>query len=135
MTKPKQLLGLDVGTTRIGVGMGDSAIRIAIPHGHIEVDGSEIEQIARLVLMHDITTIVVGYPRNQSGESTAQTEIVESFTRKLHDIDADIVFQDESLTSVIAEQRLSARGKVYSKGDIDAEAAVIILQDYMEQHL
>lgn len=135
MSKPKQLLALDVGAARIGVAVGDSAVRIAIAHGFIEVDGSEIQSLAELVIENDIDTIVVGYPRNQSGEATAQTAVVEQFVTKLQDFDADIVFQDESLTSVIAEKRLAGRGGPYSKGDIDAEAATIILQDYMEQHL
>lgn len=135
MTNVKQLLGLDVGAARIGVAMGDSGVRIAIPHGFIEVDGNEIKEIARLVILYNISTIVVGYPRNQSGEPTAQTVFVEAFAEKLKDFDADIVYQDESLTSVIAEKRLIERGQSYAKGDIDAEAAVIILQDYMEQRL
>ena len=41
-------------------------------------------------------------------------------------------FQDESLTSVMAETRLSADRKPYTKADIDAQAAVMILQDYLE---
>ena len=135
MSKPKQLLALDVGDARIGIALGDSGVRIAIPHGAIDVDGSEIETIARLSIENDIDTIVVGYPRNQSGEATAQTASVESFAEKLEDFDARIVFQDESLTSVIAEKRLMQRGGAYTKGDIDAEAATIILQDYMEQNL
>ncbi len=135
MTNVKQLLGLDVGAARLGVAMGDSGVRIAIPHGFIEVDGNEIKEIARLVILYSISTIVVGYPRNQSGEPTAQTVFVEAFAEKLKDFDADIVYQDESLTSVIAEKRLIERGQSYAKGDIDAEAAVIILQDYMEQRL
>lgn len=130
-----QLLGLDVGAARIGVALGDSGVRIAIPHGFIEVNGKEIEEIAHLVLFNKVNTIVVGYPRNQSGEPTAQTAFVEEFTERLQDFDATIVFQDESLTSVIAEQRLKSRGHVFSKGDIDSEAATIILQDYMEQNL
>ncbi len=135
MAQTKQLLGLDVGAARIGVAMGDSGVRIAIPHGAIDVDGTEVSAIAELVIANDISTVVVGYPRNQSGEATEQTGYVESFSERLKDIDADIVFQDESLTSVIAEQRLVARGHTFTKGDIDAEAAVIILQDYMEQQL
>lgn len=78
-------------------------------------------------------TLVVGYPRNQQGEATAQSAYVEAFADKLADI-AKVVFQDESLTSVLAESRLKSRGKPYVKGDIDKEAAAIILQDYLEQH-
>lgn len=135
MTRNKQLLGLDVGAARIGVALGDTGVRIAVPHGFIEVDGSEIKQIAELVISNSIETIVVGYPRNQSGEPTAQTVFVEEFAERLVDLDAKVVFQDESLTSVMAEKRLNERGVAYQKGDIDSEAAAIILQDYMEQRL
>lgn len=133
MSKPRKLLGLDVGTVRIGVALGDSGIRIAIPHGAIEVNGQELEAVAALVVDNDIDTIVVGYPRNQSGEATTQTQLVEAFAAQLKDMVAHVAFQDESLSSVIAEKRLEARKVPFAKGDIDAEAAAIILQDYMEQ--
>lgn len=135
MTESRQLLCLDVGAARIGVAIGDTGVRIAIPHGFVEVDGDEVRSIAEIVIAEKISTLVVGYPRNQSGEPTAQTQYVESFVAKLGDIDAKIVYQDESLTSVMAENRLISRGKPYSKGDIDSEAAAIILQDYMEQQI
>lgn len=83
-------------------------------------------------MKQSIDTIVVGYPRNQSGEPTAQTEAVKTFAKQLIDFGPKIVFQDESLTSVTAEQRLQSRGKPYDKADIDMEAAVLILQDYLE---
>ena len=128
----RALVSLDVGERRIGVAVADDAVRIAVPFTTVEVDGNEIATIAELVMQQDATIIVVGYPRNQQGEATAQTDYVEKFADRLKDIDAKIVFQDESLTSVIAEQRLVAQKKPYTKGDIDAHAASIILQDYLE---
>ena len=135
MATNKQLLGLDVGAARIGVALADMGVRIAVPYDYIEVDGNEVAAVAELVIKNDIDTIVIGYPRNQSGEPTQQTAYVEAFAKTLDDIDARIVFQDESLTSVMAEQRLAAHRKTYSKGDIDSEAAAIILQDYLEQNV
>ena len=135
MSSPKKLLGLDVGTVRIGVALGDSGVRIAIPQGAVDVDGQELENIARLVVDHDIDTIVIGYPRNQAGEATAQTAFVERFAEQVKDMTPHVTFQDESLTSVLAEKRLAGRKIPLAKGDIDAEAAAIILEDYMEQHL
>jgi putative Holliday junction resolvase len=133
MSQTKSYLALDVGEKRIGIAVGDSGVRIAIPFETLEVDGSELAQIARLAINENADTIVVGYPRNQSGEPTAQTAYVEEFAKQLHDMASNIVFQDESLTSVLAEQRLKAQGKPYTKGDIDAHAATIILQDYLER--
>ncbi len=128
------LVGLDVGEKRIGVSVADLGVRIAVPFATVEVDGSEIQSIAEIVLKENAQTIVVGYPRNQQGEATAQTRYVEKFAERLEDLDRKIVFQDESLTSVLAEQQLISHKRPYSKGDIDAQAAAIILQDYVEQY-
>lgn len=133
MTRKTNLICLDVGERRIGVAIADTNVRIAIPYDTIEVDGTEIRQIAELAVREDTGEIVVGYPRNQQGEATAQSEYVQEFAEQLEDI-AKVVFQDESLTSVLAENRLKSRGKPYQRGDIDKEAAAIILQDYVEQH-
>ena len=130
----QSLVCLDVGEKRIGVAVADSRIKIAVAFDTVLVDGNEVETIAAIVLREKAETIVVGYPRNQQGETTAQTKYVEQFAKRLQDITDRIVFQDESLTSVIAEQRLIAMKKPYTKGDIDAQAAAIILQDYMESH-
>ncbi len=126
------LVCLDVGEKRIGVAVADAGIRIAVPFTTVEVDGSEIASIGAIVLKENADIIVVGYPRNQQGEATAQTKYVEDFTTRLEDFDKKIVFQDESLTSVLAEQRLISHKRPYTKGDIDAQAAAIILQDYLE---
>jgi putative Holliday junction resolvase len=134
MSQSKSYIALDVGEKRIGVAIGDSGVRIAVPFDTIEADGTEIERIARTITEEKADVVVVGYPRNQSGEATAQTAYVEAFAEKLADIAPNLVFQDESLTSVLAEQRLQSHKKPYVKGDIDALAAAMILQDYMEQH-
>lgn len=133
MPTAKTIISLDVGERRIGVATVDTSIRIAIPLTTIQVEGNEIKQIAEIVTTENAHLIVVGYPRNQSGEATAQTACVKAFAEKLSDI-APIVYQDESLTSVMAEEQLKASRHPYTKGDIDARAAAIILQDYMEIH-
>lgn len=133
MSRSESLVCLDVGERRIGVALADTVVRIAVPYDTFEVDGSEVKAIAELVVREGAGKLVLGYPRNQQGEATAQSEFVERFAEQLTGI-AEVVYQDESLTSVAAEQRLKSRGRQFSKGDIDKEAASIILQDYLEQH-
>jgi putative Holliday junction resolvase len=128
----RSLVCLDVGEKRIGVAVADTGIRIAVPFDTVVVDGSELQAIAAIVIREGADTIVVGYPRNQSGASTAQTAYVEAFSENLRSMVDHIVFQDESLTSVMAERRLKDSRKPYQKGDIDMHAAAIILQDYLE---
>ena len=132
MNNRVSLVCLDVGEKRIGVAVGDNRIKIAVPFDTVEVNGDEIQAIAKIYANQRADVLVVGYPRNQSGESTAQTAYVEDFTTRLSGVSDKIVFQDESLTSVLAEQRLKSHNRPYAKGDIDAQAAAIILQDYLE---
>ena len=134
MARSTSLLALDVGEKRIGVALADSAVRIAIAFDTISVDGTEIDQISKIIRLESVDIIVVGYPRNQSGEPTKQTAYVETFVTTLQQqIEQPVVFQDESLTSVYAEERLKASRRPYEKADIDAVAASLILQDYLEQ--
>jgi putative Holliday junction resolvase len=132
MTSTQSLVSLDVGEKRIGVAVADTGVRIAVAFETIDVDGHELEEINRIIIDQKADILVVGYPRNQAGEPTAQTRYVEAFVEKLVDIDITIIFQDESLTSVMAEDQLISYKRPYTKGDIDAGAAAIILQDYLE---
>lgn len=133
MNRSVNLLALDVGEKRIGVAKADSLVRLATPFATIEVDGHELDIIRKLLVDEQSSKLIIGYPRNQSGEVTNQTKYVEDFVDRLGDIDGvDIAFQDESLTSVQAEQRLVSHKKPYKKADVDAMAASIILQDYLE---
>lgn len=130
----RALICLDVGEKRIGVAVADLAVRIAIPFDTVVVDGGELDYIARIIQEEQADTVIIGYPRNQLGEPTAQTRYVEEFAQKIEPMVKTVVFQDESLTSVLAEQRLQSQKKPYTKADIDAQAACIILQDYIEKH-
>lgn len=129
-----KLIGLDVGTKRIGVAKADTSVKIAVPQCTITVDGTEFSQLSRLSRVHDTKFFVIGLPRNNSGEETAQSKYSRAFAEKLKKSipGARVAFQDESLTSVEAEENLKKRKKSFEKGDIDAEAASIILQDFLE---
>lgn len=128
-----QLAALDIGEKRIGVAKGDTIVGIASPYTTVIVDGTEKDVLHTVLQDINPATVVVGYPRNQSGESTAQTRAVMDSVRRLDLSDYAIVYQDESLTSVLARQRLESYGKPYEKGDVDALAASIILEDYIEE--
>lgn len=132
-TNKTVLLGLDVGERRIGVAVGDSIGRLASPLTTLDVDGLEMVRLQRLMLEHDVSALVVGLPRNMSGEPTAQTEQIREFVvRRISGLELPVHFQDESLTSVKAEEELSKRNKPFARGDVDALAATYILDDYME---
>ncbi len=133
MANIQRFLSLDVGEKRIGVALADSQVRIAVPEITLEVDGSEVNSIERMLRVNSIDVLVVGLPRSQNGKISSQTDFVKEFMAKINlPENVSIEYQDESLTSVIAEERLKSRSKNYQKGDIDKEAAAIILTDYLE---
>jgi putative holliday junction resolvase len=123
-------LGIDYGARRIGLATADSETKLAAPLATVNV----AELAATLKREGPFEAVVVGLPRNLDGADTPQTIAVRRFCddvlwRKLH---IDPVFQDEAATSAIAEERLKEAGKPYQPEQIDAEAAAIILQDYLD---
>lgn len=136
MSTDESLLCLDVGTVRIGVARANTIARIAEPLKTIPNDDLVVATIEHLVAEHHANTVVVGLPQNQHNEDTEQTRVVRDFVAKLEQtISVPFVFQDEADSSKRAEALLKGRGKQYEKAAIDAEAAALILQDYIEEQL
>ena len=135
-----RILALDVGTKRIGVAYADTAVRIAIPRGMIPVDGNEFAEIAKQFRLEKADIIVSGSPRNNSGEETRQTESVRQFIDGLKqyfveqgNAEPKVFFQDESYTSITAEELLKPTRADRKAGKVDEEAAAVILQDFLER--
>ncbi len=127
------LLGLDIGEKRIGVAIADAKTPFPAPLTTLEASADLPTVFASLLHSHSVKTVVIGYPRNQQGEPTAQTERVEYIVSLLKIPKSIVVqWQDESLTSVKAEAELEARKKPYKKADVDALAATYILDDYIQ---
>ncbi|HEV2412786.1 MAG TPA: Holliday junction resolvase RuvX [Candidatus Saccharimonadales bacterium] len=129
----RALLGIDVGQKRIGIAWTAADPQVAVPLVTIQAGENVVDEIKRLVREKEADAIIVGLPRNQQGEETNQTTTVRQFADKLKEAGLDVIFQDESLTSVIAEESLKEHNKPYAKEDVDKLAAAYILRDYLEE--
>lgn len=140
-----RIVGLDIGKRRIGVAISDASCTLARPVGVVQtrgLDGQALDrvadEIARLAAEDDdVGTVVVGLPRRLDGTANDMTAPVETFAAQLHvRLQRPVVLQDERLTSREAESRLALREKDWRvrKQKIDAAAAAIILQDYLNQY-
>ncbi|MDR1300746.1 MAG: Holliday junction resolvase RuvX [Candidatus Nomurabacteria bacterium] len=135
-----KVIGLDIGAKRIGIATASSDVKIAVPHAVVSVGenlGETFEELKNIILAEKTEVIIVGLPRNSKGEETKQSQLVKKFMTDFEsavDLQQPIYYQDESLTSVIAEERLGATGRDFDKGKIDSEAAAIILTDYLERN-
>lgn len=131
MVHSHTLLALDVGEKRIGVATANSIAKIAMPLTTLTMSEHIVQEIVGLSKENDIHVVIVGLPRNQAGEETAQSAYSRDFAKQLTESGLTVEFQDESLTSQAAENELQSRKKPYTKADIDALAAALILQDYL----
>jgi putative holliday junction resolvase len=132
------VLALDVGERRIGVALASTIARIAAPLSTIDRrdETDAFAAIAKLVNENDAETVIVGLPRGMAGQETAQTAYSRDFAAELaRHVTVPVVLQEETATSLAAEDRLKSRNKPYEKADIDAMAAAIILEDWLTGNL
>ena len=137
------MLGIDYGTRRIGLALSDATATLASPWRMVQRPPSEAETlrllIAEIVSLENaedgLEAVVVGWPRRLDGSPTDQTPIVQSFAQSLKaQIDLPVILQDERLSSTEAEARLARRERDWRKRklQLDAAAAAVILQDYLD---
>ena len=136
-------MGLDVGERRIGVAVSDVTGTLARPLAVLRPSGLDVDaldmvasEIARLAEEEDgVGAIVIGLPRRLDGTPTDMTLRVELFARQLGTrTSLPVSLQDERLSSREAESRLAVRDKDWRsrKARLDAAAAAVILQDYLD---
>ena len=130
-----KIAALDYGERHIGVALTDDDGALALRHDTVSVDGENIfESIRRIVQIEVVDLVLVGIPRNLDGEETQQSQKIRAFVVELQEQLTDVEVQtiDETLTSVEAEENLKREG--VSMGEVHAEAARIMLEDYLRQH-
>ncbi len=121
-----RLLGLDIGTKRIGVAFCDTDIGIVFPREAIVNKGDKaIDEIASIVKKDKIDRIVIGLPLNFNSTTSNIQKYVESFFKDLKSkVNIEVELFDERFTTKIA-QNLGVK-------NIDSISAKIILEDYIK---
>jgi putative Holliday junction resolvase len=138
-----RVLGIDYGARRIGLALSDATATLASPWRLLQKPPSDAEtmrlvvaEIAALAKDDDgLEAVVVGWPRRLDGTPNDQTPVVETFARALGaQVSVPVILQDERLSSHEAEARLAAREPDWRKRKkkLDAAAAAVILQDYLD---
>jgi putative Holliday junction resolvase len=130
------LLGFDYGTKRIGVAVGQDITRSVTPLTtlHSQSGKPDWDAISKLITEWQPDRLVVGLPLHLDGSVQALTERAQRFGNQLkgrYNLPVEMV--DERLTSHEAEAELAARGGKTAKADIDALAAALILQSWLDQ--
>jgi putative Holliday junction resolvase len=121
-----RFIGLDVGQKRTGLAVASAGARLAAPYATLETS-KVIEELDRLAAEEELAAVVVGLPRNLEGDDTQQTRWVRQWVKEAKSkLPVPMYWQDEALTTHLAKNR----GQ--KSPQLDAEAASIILQDWLD---
>ena len=124
----QRCLGIDWGSKNIGLAISDEAGKFAFPYKIIQFRTWQdfLGQLHKIIEQERIGQIIIGLPMNFKQQDTAQTgEIRQTAEILKKDLGLPVQFQDELFTSKLAEQ--------HSAKNIDASAAALILQAYLDK--
>jgi putative Holliday junction resolvase len=139
-----RVLGIDLGHKRVGLAMSDRSRTLATPLKALQVRGdiaAIVETLRREIveLSRDedgLDQVVVGLPKRLDGTEHDRAAWTRAVAERLSAaVDLPILFQDERLTSREAEARLAVRERDWRqrKQKLDAAAAAIVLQDFLDE--
>ena len=134
-----RLIGLDLGSKRIGVSICDEKQLIATPYKtiHKSKNTELIKELKNIIQENDIKAIIIGYPLNMDGSLGSSAQSVTDVSKNIDkEIDVDVCLWDERLSTVGAFNLSSQLDVNVSKREknIDQNAAAFILQgaiDYL----
>jgi putative holliday junction resolvase len=134
---PGRAMGLDVGERRIGVAIGDELGMISSPLTIVRRRDGDLAELRDLAVAKEVERLVIGLPTGLSGREGPQAAVVRQFADALGTVVGPairVVFWDERLTTAVAERTLQESGswRRRRKGDVDAVAAAVILQGYLD---
>jgi putative Holliday junction resolvase len=134
------MLGVDLGTRRIGLAVCDATATIAEPHTILERSGdADADRRAIVTAARDVgaTRIVVGYPRSLSGRAGPAARAATAEVEALRDVagpDLPVDLHDERFSTELARRAVATGGarRKARRRPVDAVAAAVILQSYLE---
>jgi putative Holliday junction resolvase len=132
-----RVLGIDLGTKRIGLALSDPTGAFASPFSTVESRGraSDLTRLQEIVESNDVEQVVIGMPTTLRGEQGLAAQQAEAFAQELAEqLDVPVTTWDERMTTVVAERALIAAGeRRESRRDTrDKVAAAVMLQSYLD---
>jgi putative holliday junction resolvase len=130
-------LGVDLGRATIGLALADDVLRLATPLETVRrtVEEADLAALRRVAQDYEVEHVVVGLPLNMDGTEGGSARLARAFAARLAAaLGTGVELFDERLSTFEAETRLRDRGISArdQRAVIDAEAAAVILQGWLE---
>jgi putative Holliday junction resolvase len=130
-----RVLGVDLGSVRVGIAVSDPGRILATPGSVLIRDATLHQRIADLVDELGAGAVVVGLPRSLDGRERRAAKTVRAEVRQLQaHLGVPIHLQDERLSTAAAHTGMAASGKTAKqrRGSVDASAAAVLLQSWLD---
>ena len=134
-----RVLGVDYGSSRVGLALSDPQKIIASPLHTLINNGNDRlkKKLLEVIKKKNVECIVIGLPIGLKGQETSQTKIVREFAEEIRSFALPVYFQDERLSSLSAKKSLIEQNVKtgHNKSFIDSTAAAIFLQQFLDSKL
>lgn len=132
LPKTSHYLGIDFGTSKIGLALGDSELKIAFAYKTLENDEKLITILKQIVESEEISKLIIGELGNTSDFKTSfdPREIGEKISKELN---LPVEYQEEMFSTEMAQKNIKERGSKGIKEFDNQEAARIILQSWLDK--
>jgi len=130
-------LGIDFGTKRIGVAVSDDTGSIAFPLTTVVAGPKALEEVANIALVNNVEQIILGESLDYKGEPNEVMEDIEQFKIDIAELaGVPVIYEREFMSSAMAARQFApdgSRKKNPSQEKLDAAAAALILQSYLDK--
>lgn len=130
-----KVLAIDYGRRRIGLALGDTSLRIAVPIGSIENNGRVFEEVSKRIREQGISLVLLGLPLTPSGKEGERVREVKNFLEALKSHipkGVEIILWDERYTTKEAYSIMEGLSWKKKKELKDSISAYAILLEYLE---
>lgn len=130
-------IGVDYGTKRIGLAVSDETGVLAFPVGTIAAGERAVEEVLSLARENSATLAVIGESRDYAGNPNPVMKSIEAFANALEEQGLPVALEPEFMTSAAAARQFApdgSRKENPSQERLDAAAAALILQSYLDRH-
>lgn len=131
-------LGIDYGTKRIGLATSDGGGSMAFPHSTVKAGPGALAAVDAVIKKEGVEKVVIGESRNFKGEANIVMEDIAEFKKDLEELtQLPVVYEAEFLSSAAAARQFEGdfgRGERPSQEKLDASAAAVVLQSYLDRN-
>lgn len=131
-----KIVAIDYGQQRIGLAISDELGMFAYPLAVVSQRDHvlQLKEVESILRGETISKVLIGLPRHMDGSEREEAAAVRVFARELEEKQFSIKLVDERLSTVQASRLMREAGKKAKeqKGSIDAAAAVVLLQSYLD---